>query len=48
MTKRRVAAYRAPIRSARNPHANGEANCIDAMMLITVAAITAEWPESVT
>ena len=42
MMNRKVAADRVPMRSARKPHASGEASCIEAMMLMTVAATTAE------
>ncbi len=36
------------ILSARNPHASGEASCMKAMTLMTVAAMISEWPRSLT
>ena len=37
-----MAAIRGSVRSARNPHTSGEASCIEAITLITVAATTGE------
>ncbi len=37
-----MAAMRGSMRSATNPQTSGEASCIDAITLITVAATTGE------